>query len=147
MCAMSTRRKVKNLLKQLKVLTDGAMLRWRIIDMILKLLLEKHDRKFPNKLAYVRNKDLVGKIRKPTSVGNVISMLLLLKYLVPLDEKEDPPQTHFTKSGVLMLKHETEIWNEIFTLTDEYDLLKPLIQILSQRLDEIHRYIQGSDKD
>lgn len=143
---MSTRRKINVLLKQIKIFTPGAILRWRIIGMIFKLLLEKRDRKIPYEYAYIRNKDLVRKIRKPTSVGSVVRMLLRFKppILSPLDEKEEPPQTHFSIDGVLMLKDETEIWNEIFSLTDEYDLLKPLVQILRQRLDEIDRYIQGS---
>ncbi len=117
--------------------------------MILKLLLEKRDRNFPYELAYIRNRDLVRKIKKPTSVGNVVRMLLSFQpqILNPLDEKEEPSQIQFTKNGVLILKDETEVWREIFRLTDEYDLLKPLVQVLSQRLDEVYRYFNGSNKD
>lgn len=143
-----TRRKIKRLLDQLLVFTpESVTARWRIVDMISKLLLEKHDRKIPYVLAYIRNTDLVNKIRKPTSVGNVVRMLLRFQpqILIPLDPKESPPQTHFSIDGVLVLKDEIGIWNEIFRLTDEFDLLKPLVQILSQRLDEIDRYIQGSN--
>jgi len=143
---MSAHRKIKNLSEQLKVLTPEATLRWRILDMMLKLLLEKRDRKIAYEFGFIRNKDLVRKIRKPTSVDSVVRMLLQFKpqILKPLDPEEDPPQTHFSIDGILFLKHEIEIWNEIFRLTDEYDLLRPLVQILSQRLDEVDRYIQGS---
>jgi hypothetical protein len=146
---MSTRRETKRLLKQLEVLTEGAILRWRIVDMIATLLLEKQERKIPYRMAFVRNKDLVRKIPKPTGVGNVVSMLLLSRppILVPLDEEEDPPQTHFSIDGILVLKQEVEIWNEIFRLSNEYDLLKSLVQILGQRLDEVDRYIQGPDEN
>jgi len=143
---MTTRRKINNLLKQLQVLTPGAILRWRIIDAMSKLLLEKRDREFPYELAFIRHKDLSNKIRDKTGVWNVVRMLVDFKpqILKRLDEVEKPPQTHFSTDGILFLKHEIEIWNEIFQLTDEYDLLRPLVQVLSQRLDEIDRYIQGS---
>jgi hypothetical protein len=109
--------------------------------------LEKRDRKIPYGKAYIRNKDIVREIHRPTSVDNVVRMLLNFRprILEPLDDIETPPQTHFSAEGILMLKHEIGIWNEIFNQTDEYDLLKPLIQILSQRLDEIDRYMQRSD--
>ncbi len=146
---MSTRRETKRLLKQIKFLTEGAMLRWRVVDMIGILLLEKQQRKIPYDKAFIRNKDLVRKIPKPTGVGNTIGMLLLAKprILSPLDEEEDPPQTHFSVDGILTLKGELEVWNEISRLTNEYDLLKPLVKMLSQRLDKIDRYMQGSDEN
>ena len=86
-----------------------------------------------------------GKLKlERTSVYQTIRMLVNLGVLDRLDPKVDPPETHFSENGVFMLKDEIKIWNEIFKLTDEYDLLKPLIEIFSQRLDKINRYIQGS---
>jgi len=41
-----------------------------------------------------------------------------------------------------MLKNEIKCWNEIFQLTHEYDMLKPLVEIISQRLDEFDRCVQ-----
>lgn len=96
------RKKIKKLLKQFRIFTPDAMLRWRIVDMLAKLLLEKRNREIAYDLAYIRNRDLVRKIRKPTSVGNVVRMLIRSKpkqILVALDEKEAPPQIHFTKNG------------------------------------------------
>lgn len=145
---MSARRKINEFLEKLRILTpDSVNIRWRTIDTILRLLLEKRDRKISYRKAYIRNKDVVRKIRKPTSVDNIVRMLLNFRpqILEPLDEIERPPQTHFSANGILTLEHEIGIWNEIFSVTDEYDLLKPLIQVLSQRLDEIDRYMQGSD--
>lgn len=144
---MNPRHTVNRLLREIKILTaESVSVRWRVIDTLLKLLLDKRERNFDYSHAYVRNRDIVRKVRRPTSVKNVIEMLIKFKPQVikPLDKVEKPPQVQFTKNGILLLKREIQTWNKIFEVTDEYDLLKPLVQILSQRLDEVDRYFQGS---
>jgi len=143
---MSVRRKISELLGELRILTPGSVsTRWRIIDIMLKLLLVKVEEGMEYRDSYLRPWEINAKVRRPTSVSNLIRMLVNFtpQILKPLDPRavEWGPETHFTRDGVLILKHEVEIWNEIFKITDEYDFLKPLVQMFSQRLNEINRYV------
>jgi len=141
---MSIRRKVNELLGELRILSpESVAKRWRVIEMMLKLLIEKVKMGMKYERTYIRPWEI--KVKGRTSVYNIVEMLVdfvppILEPLEPIRIVK-PPETHFTKNGVSILKNETEIWNEIFKLTDEYDMLKPLVQILRERLDEIDRYV------
>lgn len=145
---MSSWKRVRKLEKQLKILTPSSVAtRWRIIDAMFQLLIYKVKQGMPYERVYLRQWEITAIVRRPTSVNNLIRKLL--NFSPPILESQDPfvkpPETHFTRDGYYMLKNEIKCWNEIFQLTHEYDMLKPLVEIISQRLDEFDRYVQWSN--
>jgi hypothetical protein len=145
---MSARRK-KDLLKQLKVLTPSALVRWDCLAAIINILIIRLKEETNYGRAWVRPWELKEYEVKSVTAHNLIGTFCKLDVLQPLDKRIKrivPPEVQISKNGITIIRGEIDLWNEVFRLTRGYILDRLAIQVLRERLDELDRLINGSNK-
>ncbi len=140
------RRRLKDFLRQLRVLTPGALVRWNTIAAIIEILLGKLKVGMIYNRTFARPWELKDYEIKPGSALTIIRRLVKLNILEPLDRKVEPPEVQLSKNGLLKLNEELEIWHEVFRLTNGFLLERPMLQVLGERLDELQRLIEGTEE-
>ncbi len=136
------RKRLKELLEQLKVLTSGALVRWDIIAGIIEILIGKLMDGMEYNKTYIRPWELNKYEIKPGSALSTIRILVNLRVLAPLDKKVEPPEVNFSAEGLQKLKKDIEAWDEIFKLTKGYLLERPALQVLRERLNVLNGLIK-----
>jgi hypothetical protein len=144
----NNRRKLKELIEGLIVLTPRSVLaRWRILDAILILLINKLKKGQKYKLDYIEQYEISSIVKKPSSIHNNVRVLIkigVLSKMDPFEEKHPKVQINHP-NGFSILAREFDTWEQIFSLTHEYDLLRPLLKILRERFDELDRLVHGPE--
>jgi len=146
---MDSRRRMNDLLKQLKVLTPGALVKWNALVSIFDILINKLKEGRNYSRTWVRPWELKDYEIRSTTVHNTIRLLCKLQVLEPLEQlrrKKVPSEIRMSRNGMLMIEKEIKTWEEIFGLTSGYVLERPAIQVLRQRFYELDGLIQGSEE-
>jgi len=146
---MSVRRKISELLQELKVLTPGALVRWNVLVAMIDILITRLKQGMDYEHCWVRPWQLKEYEIKPGMAHSTIRMLYDLSMVVPLDKltkREVPPEVQISNKGMEIIKYEIEIWEELFKLTKGYILERPALQVLRERLYELDGLIERSDE-
>lgn len=146
---MSKRRKIKDLLKQLKVLTPGALVRWDVLVAVIEILIEKLKQGMGYEHTWVRPWELKEYEIRSVTAHKTIGMFYKLRIVRPLDRRTGriiPPEIQVSDNGIKIIRKELGVWDEIFKLTVGYILDRSALQVLRQRLDELDRLIKRSNE-
>lgn len=133
--AHSTQRKTKNLLKQLRILTPDALVRFDIIVSMLKISIrgQKEDR------PYRRARELFTWHMSRSYIYRTIDLLLKESVIESYDPEWPHDRFKFTDKGKHFLKKEIMIWGDIRKL-------RPISKILSFGIEKVTELLHELDR-